>query len=300
MEFRGVFIANPARLSLKREQLVIAQDREVTIPMEDISSLLLESHSITITTAALEALSSHGVTVYICDDHHMPSTIVLPTNRHSRQRKLLGCQIALSKPIQKRLWQQIVVAKIQNQSRCLTLSGGEGGEELWHMAGLVNSGDTENVEGTAAAYYFPQLFGEGFTRGEDCLINSALNYGYAILRGAVARNLVMYGLEPCLGIHHHSQLNQFNLADDVMEAYRPLVDLFVATQIPDVEDSALTPSLKQQLFNLTNYLVVQHDEKHRCISAIGRCASSLSRVFQGDGSRLELPALMSLTPHRYE
>lgn len=300
MEFRSIFIANPAKLSVKREQLVIAQDREITVPMEDISSILLESPAIAITTAALEALAQNGVTVYLCDDHHLPSAAVLPINRHSRQRKLLGCQIDLSKPSQKRLWQQVVMAKIQNQGRCLNLANRQGGDDLLHLAQQVGSGDPDNLEGVAAAQYFPLLFGDGFTRGEPCLINSALNYGYAILRGAMARNLVMYGLEPCLGIHHHSQLNQFNLADDLMEPYRPLVDLYVATHVEDKEDDFLSPKHKQQLFNLTNYLVEQNKMHHRCISGIGRCASSFSRVVQQEGTRLELPTLLALTSHRYE
>ncbi len=299
MEFRGIFVANPAQLSLRRNQLVIRQEREVTVPMEDISSLLLESRAITVTTAALEALSQHGVTVYLCDDHHLPSSILLPINHHCRQRKLLGCQMELSKPSQKRLWQQIVMVKLQNQSKCLALAGCAGAEELLQLAQRVSSGDAENLEGVGAAYYFPQLFGEGFTRGQDCFINAALNYGYAIVRGAVARNLAIYGLEPCLGIHHCNQLNQFNLADDIMEVYRPLVDLYVAAQIAK-ENEALTPQVKHELFNITNYMMIQNKERYRCISAIGRCVASFSRVVQKEQTKLELPSLMPLTPYIYE
>lgn len=247
MEFRSVFVSNPAQLSVRRGQLVIRQEEEVSIPMEDISSLLLESRAISITSAALQELTEQGVTVFICDATHLPAALVLPMNRHSRQLKMLKGQISMTKPVQKRIWQSVVTAKISNQARCLSLLGHPEGNELRFLASQVRSGDPDNLEASAAARYFPALFGSGFTRGEECRINAALNYGYAILRGTVARNLVMRGLEPCLGIFHHSELNQFNLADDLMEPYRPLVDLYVASQVPD-DDGPLTPSLKQQLF----------------------------------------------------
>lgn len=299
MEFRSIFISNPAQLSLRRGQLVIRQEEELTVPMEDISALLLESRAISITSAALQALTEQGVTVYLCDAAHMPAAVTLPMNRHSRQLKLLKGQIAMSKPTQKRIWQSVVAAKIANQARCLTLLERSGGEELRYLSTQVRSGDPDNLEAVAAARYFPALFGVGFTRGEECRINAALNYGYAIVRGAVARHLVMRGLEPCLGIFHHSELNQFNLADDLMEPYRPLVDLYVAAQVPD-EDSPLTPALKQQLFHLTSYLVEQQGKQYRAITAIGRMADSFSRMVQGENGPMELPILLPLQPYRYE
>ena len=220
-------------------------------------------------------------------------------NRHSRQLKLLKGQISMTRPAQKRIWQAVVTAKIANQARCLTLLERRGGEELRYLSTQVRSGDPENLEAVAAAQYFPALFGGGFTRGEECRANAALNYGYAILRGAVARNLVMRGLEPCLGIFHHSELNQFNLADDLMEPYRPLVDLYVAAQVPD-DDGPLTPAIKQQLFHLTNYLVEQSGKQFRAITAIGRMADSFSRMVQGEDRFMELPVLLPLQPYRYE
>ena len=238
--------------------------------------------------------------MYLCDETHMPAALVLPMNRHSRQRKLLQDQIDLSKPTQKRLWQGVVTAKIANQARCLKLLGRREGADLAFVATQVRSGDPDNLEAAAAAAYFPALFGPGFTRGEECLANAALNYGYAILRGAVARNLVIHGLEPCLGIFHRSQLNQFNLADDLMEPYRPLVDLYVASYLSDWEGETLTPRVKQQLVQLMNYLVEQDGRRYRAISAIGRMAESFSRIVQGEKESLELPALLPLQPHTYE
>lgn len=299
MEFRSVFVSNPAQLSVRRGQLVIRQEEERSVPMEDLSALLLESRAVSITTAALQELTDHGVTVYLCDETHLPAALVLPMNRHSRQLKLLKGQIAMRRPTQKRVWQGVVMSKISNQARCLSLLGKEGAEELRELADQVRSGDPDNWEAVAAARYFPALFGAGFTRGEECRVNAALNYGYAILRGAVARHLVIRGLEPCLGIFHHSELNRFNLADDLMEPYRPLVDLYVASHVPD-DEGDLTPAIKQQLFQLSHYLVEQGGKQFRAISAIGRMADSFSRIVQSGEGQLELPHLLPLQLGRYE
>ena len=299
MEFRSVFVSNPAQLSVRRGQLVIRQEEERSVPMEDLSALLVESRAVSITTAALQELTDRGVTVYLCDETHLPAALVLPMNRHSRQLKLLKGQIAMRRPTQKRVWQGVVMSKISNQARCLSLMGKEGAEELRELADQVRSGDPDNCEAVAAARYFPALFGAGFTRGEECRVNAALNYGYAILRGAVARHLVIRGLEPCLGIFHHSELNRFNLADDLMEPYRPLVDLYVASHVPD-DEGDLTPAIKQQLFQLSHYLVEQGGKQFRAISAIGRMADSFSRIVQSGEGQMELPHLLPLRLGRYE
>lgn len=299
MEFRSIFIANPAQLSCRREQLVIRQEQEVTIPMEDITSLMVESQGVSISSSALQKLAEYGVTVYFCDEKHLPAALLLPINRHCRQLKLLKGQIHMSRPTQKRLWQAVVTAKIENQARCLELMDRPGAGQLRGLAREVRSGDPDNYEAIAAALYFPSLFGEGFTRGEECLINGALNYGYAILRGAVARNLSVHGLEPCLGIWHHSELNQYNLADDLMEPYRPLVDLFVAANGEATEDE-LTPPLKRELFNLTNYLVRQNGKRYRMVSGLGKMVESFARAVTGEETVLELPELLPLEPYRYE
>lgn len=299
MEFRAIFIANPAQLSVRREQLVIRQGQEVTVPMEDITSVMLESQAVTVTAAALQKLADYGVTVYLCDEKHLPAALLLPINRHSRQLKVLKGQITMTKPAQKRLWQSVVMAKIRNQAKCLELLGRPESGDLLELARSVRSGDPDNCEATAAAQYFPALFGAGFTRDAGGLTNAALNYGYAILRGAVARNLAVHGIEPCLGIFHHSELNQFNLADDLMEPYRPLVDLYVASHTGG-EEGNLTPKLKQSLFNLTNYLVRQGGKRYRMISAVGRMTESFARVLVQETGVLELPELIPLELYRYE
>ncbi len=299
MEFRNIFIANPAKLSIRDSLLVIAQARETTVAIEDISAILIESPQVTITARALEALATAGVTVLLADSRHMPAAQVLPMNQFSRQKKMLTTQIGLSKPLQKQLWQKIVCQKIRNQAECLRLCGCEGSRELEEMAGKVLSGDSGNVEASAAAFYFRCLFQDSFARSQETLTNAMLNYGYAIIRSSVARNLVMHGLEPCLGIHHHSELNQFNLADDMMEPFRPLVDLYVKLHCPETGD-ALTPGLKQGLFNLTNYLVRQNQKKYRVMNAVEQSVVSLSASFGGKKNLLVLPELLPLEQYRYD
>lgn len=299
MEFHNILVQNPARLKVENSLLVIQQDESYSIPMEDISSLLIESQQVMISAAALQQLTDSGVTVYFCDSKHMPAAVALPINRHSRQLKMLQKQVAMSVPLKKRLWRDIVCSKINNQARCLDLTGSPGGDKLRYLASQVRSGDPDNHEANAAAYYFPLLFGSGFIRGSDSIVNAALNYGYAIVRGAIARNLVMYGLEPCLGINHHSSLNQFNLADDLIEPYRPIVDLMVAGMTFDSE-CELTPRIKQKLFTVTNHLIALGEKNFRVISAIGQSVISLTQSILSGKCNLSLPTLIELKEYRNE
>lgn len=300
MEYRNIFLANPARLSVQREQLVIEQAEKFTVPLEDISAVLIESRQVLLSAHAAAALAGHGVTVLFCDDKHLPCAQLLPVNQYCRQRKLLMAQCDIGKPLKKQLWQQIVARKLQNQAACLRLSGREGWEELRQMAGRVLSGDSDNREAVAAALYFPRLFGPGFSRGDEAdPRNAALNYGYAILRACIARNLVVHGLEPCMGLHHRSELNNFNLADDLIEPYRPIVDLYVAQHFTEM-DEVLTPGQKAGLFNLTNYLVRQAGRQYRVMLSIGRACAALADCITEQTPSPELPELIPLELHRYE
>lgn len=299
MEFRNIYLATPARLSVQREQLVIEQAEKFTVPLEDISALLIESKQVTLTAHTAASLARHGVTVFFCDEKHLPCCQLLPVDQYCRQRKLLMAQCQMPKPLKKQLWQRVVVQKIRNQAECLRLCEKDGWQELRQMAEKVLSDDSDNREAVAAALYFPALFGENFSRGSDDPRNAALNYGYAILRGGIARNLVMHGLEPCLGIHHRSELNNFNLADDLIEPFRPVVDLYVAQNIGE-EDEVLTPGQKAELFNLTNLLVRQADRKYRVMLSIDRTCTSLANSITEQSLLLELPELLPPERHRYE
>ncbi len=299
MEYRNVFLANPAKLSVQREQLVIEQAEKFTVPLEDISAVLIESQQVQLTVHAAAALAEHGITVFLCDEKHLPCAQILPINQYCRQRKMLMAQCEMGKPLKKQLWQRIVVQKIRNQAACLRFSGGDGWEELRQLAEKVLSDDSDNREAVAAALYFPRLFGKGFSRSNDDPRNAALNYGYAILRGGIARNLVVHGLEPCIGLHHRSELNNFNLADDLIEPFRPIVDLYVAQNFSE-EDDVLTPKQKAGLFNLTNCLVRQAGKDYRVMLSIDRTCTALANSVAEQALLLELPELIPLELHRYE
>jgi len=299
MPFRNVFIQNKAYVSTKDEQLIIRTDDEYSIPIEDINAILLESRQITITSGAMSKLARYGAAVFICDEKHLPCGVYYPMAQHSRELKWLSLQVSQSKPKLKRLWQQVVRRKILNQAACLEMCMGNGGEKLASIAEKVQSGDSGNVEAYAANYYFRKLFGESFTRHSPCLHNYALNYGYAILRGIVARTLAIYGFNAALGMHHCNMLNNFNLADDLLEPLRPLVDFYVRLNIPDDKEE-LDSRKKHELLNLLNMEVEIGGKKHSTTYAVDIMIQSLGRCFENATKQLSLPSLIGLSLHIYD
>lgn len=289
-------ITTPCRISYKQGQLLVQGDVSASFPIEDLLSVLIESRQCTITTAALAALAGEGVTVFTCDEKHIPCVVTLPFARHSRQLEVTRQQLGWTTAGKNRWWQQIVQAKIRNQAECLALCGRcETAALLRKRSDAVRRGDSENREATAAALYFPALFGDGFTRSAEAdARNAALNYGYAILRGCMARCLAVYGFIPWMGLHHESTLNAWNLADDMMEPYRPVVDLFVAAQVGP--DAPLDTRLKSCLFNLLNMDIRSGGQRHSVAYAMERQTQSL----RSDAKTLVLPELMPLQPHSYE
>ena len=221
MGYRNLIVANAKRLSVKDCQLLID---DVSVPVEDINSLLIENQNAMFSAYVLQYLANQGVVVYVCDTKHSPNAVLLPLIAHSRHLKMLKYQIEISKVLQKRLWQKMVVAKLENQSRCLSLIDDfVGAKHIKLMQKKVLSGDPKNIEAQAAAYYFKRIYGKQFIRSRESITNAMLNYGYAIVRGMIARSIVCHGYEPSLGIFHKSELNGFNLADDFIEPFRPLV-----------------------------------------------------------------------------
>ena len=299
MAFRSIMIESPAQLSLRDGQLVIRTEREHTVPLEDISALLLENNRSTITTAALARLGQCGCAVFLCDEKHIPCAVLTPYQQHSRALAVLRSQLDASEPLKKRLWQSVVKAKIGNQALCLRLAGKEEeAQALFSLAERVRSGDSENAEATAAQLYFPALFGGDFTRSEENGWNAALNYGYAILRGCTARTLSVYGFLPSLGVHHRSTLNAFNLADDLMEPFRPLADLLVHSSMGP--EDTLTAERKRMLFNCLNLEMLSGGQRHSVSYAIDREVQSLRRAFEEKQPELTLPILAELKQHSYE
>ena len=299
MPFRNIIIESPSKISVEDCQLIIETDKKHSIAIEDITAVLLESRQSKITTAALSSLGQSGCTVFICDEKHMPCAVLTPFSQHSRQLGAVKSQLNAGLPLNKRLWQSSVRAKIKNQGRCLALLGKEAeSQHLFDMAKQVKSGDSGNIEAVAAAYYFTKLFGGTFTRTHDNGVNAGLNYGYAIIRGAIARNLAIYGFIPSLGIHHHSELNAFNLADDLIEPFRPVVDLLVASAF--TPEKELTPERKRLLFNVLNLDILSGDQHYSVAYAIERLVQSLARAYHTSTASLCLPELLALKQHSYE
>jgi len=228
---RTLYFGNPAYLSKKDKQIVVDQlNKDIppqTIPIEDVAIVILDEQQITITQGLLYELIENNVAVISCDSTHHPIGLMMPLSSNTLQSAKFKWQIEASVPLKKNLWQQTVKAKITNQGMLLK-SLNKKSEPLMYLAKNVSSGDSDNKEARAAAIYWKELFGDGFTRERyGTPPNNLLNYGYAILRAIVARGLVSSGMLPTFGIHHRNQYNAYCLADDIMEPYRPFVDKLV-------------------------------------------------------------------------
>lgn len=300
MGFRNVFISSSAKLTTKNNQLVVSQNEDVSLPIEDISTILIESQQVNLSSALMSSLGENGVCTFFCDKKHMPNTVLTPFNSHSRKLKILQSQLNIKKPLQKTMWQQIVIQKVKNQAEVLKLCSINGYNKILDISNKVLSDDSTNMEAVAASKYFKFLFGNDFTRAYDNLTNARLNYGYAILRGVVARNIVVYGLEPCLGLHHKSQLNAFNLADDLIEPFRPIVDLCVFSMKDENNSGTLSTKDKQVLFNLLNCDIISDNQIHSLSYAIERTIQSYSSSLQENQIKLKLCSIIPLTQHQYE
>lgn len=300
MAFRNIFIGNPVDLTIKNERLLVKQDKDYFIPLEDINSIVIESNAVNISTYTLAKLIQHKVAIIICDEKHLPCGMITPIFQHSRPLKVIKKQLSISKPLMKKMWQSIIKQKILNQSKCLSLSQFNGAEKLSGMSARVLSGDTSNVEAQAAGFYFRCLFGNKFTRDIDCLANAALNYGYAIIRACIARDLAAHGFETSIGIFHHNELNSFNLADDFIEPFRPIVDLFVVSNINYDEESQLTRTVKQRIYNILNCLIILDGKKYNVSTAITNCIISLIQSMNSNKDVLKLPELIALEEYRHE
>lgn len=283
---------------MRQEQLVLKQDEEYTIPLEDIGVLILESRAILVSVALLDACVRHKIAVFVCDEKHMPTGILLGYQQHSRQVKVIEKQLTWAEPFKKRLWQNIIRQKIKNQQTVLEKLKGKQFPDFEAYARSVNSGDTLNREATAARAYFSALLPSGSTRESDDRINSALNYGYAILRGALARSIVAYGFLSSLGIKHASELNNFNLADDLIEPYRPVLDLFVHREIifSGTGESATEKELtKEDRARILGILTepVSLDGEQTALHAMEMTAQSLATASeQKDPELIRLPEII--------
>ncbi len=303
MVWRSVVISQPAKLKREHFSLVIEQAQSARVPFEDIAVIVLNNREITLTHPVLSACAEYGVALYSTGDNHQPNGVFLPFLSHSRVSRMMRLQLDIDKPRTKRAWAEVVKVKISNQAICLRLAKKGDFERLESYASRVRSGDTENMEAQASSYYFPQLFGKGFNRVQDCWVNAMLDYGYAVLRGAITRALVAHGFQPNIGLFHRSEQNAFNLADDVIEPYRALVDLHVFSAInPHADAKAeLSPSDKTSLVALLNADMQMPRGNMSVLASIEHATESLLRLYEGGNeSVLELPILIGLQQHEFE
>ena len=307
---KTLYFGNPAYLSLNNKQLVIKlpeieKNNELpeiikkssikTIPIEDIGVVILDHKQITITQALIAALLDNTVALITCNDKRMPTGMLLPLQGCTTQNERFRKQIEASLPLKKQLWQQTVKAKIENQATLLEKQTKQIARNLRKMAAEVKSGDSDNYEAQAAVFYWRNIFPTipDFIRGqEEDPPNNLLNYGYAILRAVVARALVASGLLPVYGIFHHNKYNDYCLADDIMEPYRPVVDMLVK-QI--VRTQAVTEYIsveaKRILLGISTVDVKMGKQKRPLMIAVNETTASLSKCFLGESRRISYPSL---------
>lgn len=301
--WRSVVISQPAKLRREQFSLVVEQTSSARVPFEDIAVIVLNHREITLTHPVLSACGEYGIGLFSTGDNHQPNGVFASFLSHSRATRMLRLQLAIDRPRAKRAWADIVRAKVGNQSACLRMAGRDGVDRLDSYARRVRSGDAGRIEAQAAGFYFPKLFGVGFHRSQDNWSNAALNYGYAIFRGAIARALVAHGLFPSIGLFHASEQNAFNLADDLIEPFRPLVDLYVATcALPTgLEQQELTSADKVQLVGLLNTDVQMPRGDMTVLAAVEHATEALVRLYEGGAeSLLELPCIAGLRQHQSE
>ena len=305
---KTLYFGNPAYLSLRNAQLVIKlpgvekaeslpdmmkAQAEVTKPIEDLGVVVLDNKQVTITSGLLDALLENNCAVITCDSKSMPIGLMLPLYGNTTQNERFRQQLDASLPLKKQLWQQTIQMKINNQASVLKDCVDEEVRCMRVWASDVRSGDPDNLEARAAAYYWKSLFAdiEGFTREREGIYpNNLLNYGYAILRAVVARGLVTSGLLPTLGIHHHNRYNAYCLADDIMEPYRPYVDelVFKLVQI-NGKVLDLTKEIKAKVLEIPTLEVKIGGKRSPLMVAVGQTTASLYKCFSGEVRRISYP-----------
>lgn len=261
-----------------------------SVPIEDIGFVILEHRQIDISLPLLNALSDNNVAVILCGDDFMPNAMLMNLDSNRTQGESFRAQIEASEPLKKGLWKQTVEAKIRNQAALLNKLGLDG-DKLKPYYANVKSGDADNREGIAAKIYWSELFGSGFVRLRDgAEPNNLLNYGYTLLRAAVARSLMGSGLFPAFGIFHRNRYNAFPLADDIMEPYRPYVDEIVYGLYADGERK-LTKEVKSKLLGLLFTDTVFGKVTRPLDVGLTMTTASLAKCFAGTQKKIVYPLL---------
>lgn len=294
MGYRQVVIKKSEKIYFKDNQLMIEKDGIISkVPLEDINFVLIEDSTTVVTTRLLSEFGKNSISLIVCDETYNPTAIMYPYNYHFKQLELFNNQLLIDDNIKNELWNQIVKKKIENSIRVLEVTTKEEIpiSKLSSYIEEVKDGDVRNREGLAAKIYFRSLFGSNFIRFYDDAINSALNYGYTILVSAIIRNLAVFGLNTYLGIHHDSKINNFNLAYDLLEPYRALVDKFVYLNKDEIE-YPLSFDFRKKLINIINSEVEHLGKKYTVEYSIGLLIKSYVKSFSTGELKLNLPSLI--------
>jgi CRISP-associated protein Cas1 len=292
MAWRGVHVSKPARLSFRDAQVVVDQDDgQVTLALEDIAWLVLDTPQVSLTGALLSALSDFGVALIVPDAKHRPSGVLLPFHRHHAQAHVAHTQVGISVPLKKRLWQTLIVRKIENQAVLLDHLNEADAKSLRAMAAQVGSGDPDNIEAQAARAYWSRLFADFKRQDENDRRNALLNYGYAVVRAALARACVASGLLPAFGVHHASKTNAFNLVDDLIEPFRPLVDHLGWQRANETASETLTLDDRRVMASVLNVRCRLGAETMSILAATEAVAASMVQAMEhGGAGLLKLPS----------
>lgn len=295
MAWKGVHLTKAARLSLADGQCCVKQDEgEVRIAIEDLAWIVVDTPQATLSSALIAACMEAGVAIVFTDSRHTPSGLALPFHRHHRQGAVARLQVEAKESLKNRLWQTIIRRKIQNQAAVLAEFGKADAATLKEIARHVEPGDPENVEARAARFYWGRLFDDYIRDDPDDRRNKLLNYGYAVVRAGVARALVAAGLIPAFGLAHDGAANAFNLADDLVEPFRPFVDRLAFNNIADGsgKDSDLTVEDRRTMAGALLIDARTGGDVVTLLVAAETVAQSLVRAFEDEkADRLLLPQL---------
>lgn len=293
MGFRTLEISQAAEIHIKEGQLeVTTVEGVIYIPLEDLSQIMVHGANIRLSTMDLSILSQNKIAIMTLDEKYLPTAIVLPFEGHSRQSKLMHAQVNTKDEKYIELWIQIIKQKISNQSRTLSIMGVNGAEVVAKYVTSINEENVDYNESLAAKEYF-SFYHEGLNRRTEDPINSRLNYGYAIVRSAIARKLVATGFHPTFGIHHDNQLNAFNLADDLIEPYRAIVDLVAHENIGT--NVRLSKAERRELAHVLHNACIVDGTKVNVLSAIDMMVESLKRIIlENSDEELKLPVIIPI------
>ena len=260
------------------------------VPLDDILTVLVSVPGCSVSSVLLDQLAQRNIPLVICGQNYLPSSWTLPVEGAVRQFQVMQAQAKLSEPLRKRIWQRIVQAKISNQAEVLDRAE-LSNQDLRRMAKKVRSGDPDNIEAQAARAYWQRLFGSRFRRDRKAMgLNSALNYGYTVLRATIARGVIGAGLHPSFSVHHKNPQNPLNLVDDLVEPYRPIVDYIVWRKSNEYSDN-LTPDGKMRLASLTTLSLPTADGSSPLSLVAVRMCRAFARYCQGESIGDVMPSV---------